>query len=91
MVCFSSSLGVLIVYVKKKLRKNESLVEVFKKIKVRKLSSFSPSLFLFCWFELGLKLALIFFGLGWNCPLIRTKNCVKRHVDILGEVLSKFP
>ena len=36
LVCFSSSLGVLIVYVKKKGRKKESLVEVFKKIKVRK-------------------------------------------------------
>ena len=38
LVCFSSSLGVLIVYVKKKWREKESLVEVFKKIKVRKLS-----------------------------------------------------
>ena len=36
LVCFSSSLGILIVYVKKKGRKKESLVEVFKKIKIRK-------------------------------------------------------
>ena len=38
LVCLSSSLGVLIVYVKKKWGEKESLVEVFKKIKVRKLS-----------------------------------------------------
>ena len=37
LVCFSSSLGIPIVYIKKKWRKKESLVEVFKKIKVRKL------------------------------------------------------
>ena len=38
LVSLSSYLEALIVYVKKKWRKKESLVEVFMKIKIRKLS-----------------------------------------------------
>ena len=39
LVCFSSSLGILIVYVKKKGRKKESLVEVFKKSRLENSST----------------------------------------------------
>ena len=62
-----------------------------RKSRLGNYPNFLPLCFCFCWFELGLKLVLILFWFWLNCPLIRTKNCVKRHVGILGEVLSKFP
>ena len=72
----------------------ESLVWKFQD-KVRKniltLHDLCFFIFIFCWFELGLKLAWILFWFGLKLSSDKDKKCVKRHVSILGKVLSKFP
>ena len=42
-------------------------------------------------FFFGLRLAWILFWFGLEFSGDKDKKCVKRHVGILGEVLSKFP
>ena len=70
LVCFSSSLEVLIMYVKKKMRKKESLVEVFKKIKVRKFFNL-----LSCYVCVRKNiLTLLFVFVGCVVVLIMTSN-----------------
>ena len=69
----------------------ESLVWKFQDIKVRKnIPTLSLFVFFFSWFELGLRLDWILFWFGLEFSGDKDQKCVKRHVGILGEVLSKF-
>ena len=73
-----------------KKEEKESSVWKFQDIKVRKNILTLP-LFVFFFFELDLRLAWILFWVGLELSSDKDQKCVKRHVGILGEVLSKFP
>ena len=75
----------------RKKEEKESSVWKFQDIKVRKTILTLPLFVFFVWFELGLKLAWILFWFGLELSSDKDRKCVKRHVGILGKVLSKFP
>ena len=70
--------------------KRKAWLKSSRKSRLGTYHNFLPLCYFFCWFELGLKLALILFWFGLELSFDKDQKCVKRHVGILGEVLSKF-
>ena len=68
----------------------ENLVLKFQDIKVRKNIQTLPLFVFFVFLELGLRLAWTLFWFGFELSDDKDQKCVKRHVGILGKVLSKF-
>ena len=80
----------------RKKEEKESSVWKFQAIKIRKNIITLPLFvfflfFCFLFFELGLRLAWILFWFRLELSSVMDQKCVKRSVDILGEVSSKFP
>ena len=74
----------------RKKEEKENLVRKFQDIKVRKNILTLPLFGFFFFFELGFRLAWIFFWFGLEFSGEKDKKNVYIHVGILGEVLSKF-
>ena len=72
----------------RKKEEKESSIWKFRDIKVRKNILTLP---LFVFFFFGLSLAWILFWFGLELSSDKDQKCVKRHIGILEEVMSKFP
>ena len=77
MVCFTSSLGVLIVYVKKKGGKRKAWLKSSRISRLGNYPNLLPLCVCFCWFELGLKFALVLFWFGLELSFDKDQKLCK--------------